>query len=137
MNTHRKALGPFCREQARGALVDLKDDISAMNIDGGIESPPTEEEVKAGSTGAVAHAEGTSKLNATTEWSKVCMIDHKVWYTDKSPGVMLCLATNGFCSSIISSTPIFAWKLVSMSSNTMIEPSAPPLQYYSEPKIVK
>ena len=39
---------------------------------------------------------------------------------------MLCLATIGRCSFTISSSPKLAWKLVSMSAKSAIEPSAPP-----------
>ena len=46
--------------------------------------------------------------------------------TYKSPGVILCLAMNGFCSSTISSMPLLAWNAVSMEEKMMIEPSAPP-----------
>ena len=44
----------------------------------------------------------------------------------KSAGLTLCLDTNGFWRFTISSRPMFGWNAVSMLSNSMIEPSAPP-----------
>lgn len=47
----------------------------------------------------------------------------------KSPGVMLWNCANGFSMFTISSRPMFGWKLVSMVSKVMMDPSAPlPLQ---------
>ena len=49
---------------------------------------------------------------------------------------MLCLATKGAWACTISSSPKFAWKLVSMSAKMAIDPSAPPPLYndISRPK---
>ena len=43
--------------------------------------------------------------------------------TYKSPKETLCLRAIGFCSFTISSMPMLAGKLVSISTNFMIEPS--------------
>ena len=88
------------------------------------------EELEAGATTTVAHTHGTCELNAangdvfsdTSEEGK----QGKYAETYKSPKETLCLSAKGFCSPTISSKPVLAWNLVSMSAKAMIEPSAPP-----------
>ena len=87
----------------------------------------TGEELELRRTWAVTHSNGASKLDTGIERKRSAII-YASWQRIpyKSPGVMLCFATKGFCLSTISSMPALAWKFVSMSLKVMMEPSAPP-----------
>lgn len=71
----------------------------------------TQKEFQAWSTRTVANTDRTCKLNAITvgESSALLFVVQLEENTYKSPGVMLCTAMKGFCTSTISSMPPFAW----------------------------
>ena len=86
-----------------------------------------EEHCETGGTGAVGHTNGTGKLDATRKGERLApWFAYGARQSHKSAVVMLLRWMRGRCSSMISSTPLFAWKLVSMSSKRAIDPSAPP-----------
>ena len=72
--------------------------------------------------------EGTNPQTGWSLWTTCKLSSSYPIYQSNNvpPGVMLCFATKGVCTSTISSMPPLAWNAVSTDAKVIIDPSAPP-----------